>query len=49
MNAFKELIYSNLTSKQIKNILDSETLTSIVDSEYEGSTDGEIDINNLDL
>lgn len=49
MNAFKELIYSNLTSKQIKNILDSETLTSIVDSEYEGSTDGEIDINNVAL
>lgn len=49
MNAFKELIYSNLTSKQIKSILDSETLTSIVDSEYEGSTDGEIDINNVAL
>ena len=49
MNAFKELIYSNLTSKQIKNILDSETLTSIVDSEYEGSIDGEIDINNVAL
>ena len=49
MNAFKELIYSNLTSKQIKNILDSETLTSIVDSEYESSTDGEIDINNVAL
>ena len=49
MNAFKELIYSNLTSKQIKNILDSETLTSIVDSEYEGSTNGEIDINNVAL
>lgn len=49
MNAFKELIYSNLTSKQIKNILDSETLTSIVDSEYEGSVDGEIDINNVAL
>ena len=49
MDAFKQLVYSNLTSKQIQFILDSETLTSIVDSEYEGSTDGEIDVNNVAL
>lgn len=49
MDALKELVYSNLTSKQIKDIMDSQTMIGVVDSEYTGDTDGEISIDNVAL
>lgn len=49
MDTLKELVYSNLTSKQIKDIMDSQTMIGVVDSEYTGDTDGEISINNVAL
>lgn len=49
MDTLKELVYSNLTSKQIKDIMDSQTMIGVVDSEYTGDTDGEISIDNVAL
>ena len=49
MDTLKELVYSNLTSKQIKDIMNSQTMIGVVDSEYTGDTDGEISIDNVAL